>query len=311
MTGALAQAQASVAAGSEGWYDGGLSAYGALAACQLQRGELDQAEQTLSILDQPAAVEDVELPVLLDVRAQLRLAQIRPHDALADAMEAGRRCLLGRGDVGPGVLAWRSTAALAHLALGEPTAAARMASQELELARRGGVTRVIVRDLRILGLAERGSDGIELLEKAVKEGSDYPARLEHIQSLLDLGAALRRDNRRTDAREPLRRALELAHRGGCRRIADQARSELNATGARPRRAVLRGPDALTPSERRVADLAIRGLTTRQISEALYVSPKTVEFHLRQIYRKLEVSSSRTELIRALDPERVEHPSNPS
>jgi DNA-binding CsgD family transcriptional regulator len=52
------------------------------------------------------------------------------------------------------------------------------------------------------------------------------------------------------------------------------------------------------------------LTTRQISEALYVSPKTVEFHLRQIYRKLEVSS-RAELIRALDPERVEHPSKPS
>ncbi len=75
--------------------------------------------------------------------------------------------------------------------------------------------------------------------------------------------------------------------------------------------MLSGPEALTPSERRVADLAIRGLTTRQISEALYVSPKTIEFHLRQIYRKLEVSSSRKELIRALGPERVEHPSNPS
>jgi DNA-binding CsgD family transcriptional regulator len=71
-----------------------------------------------------------------------------------------------------------------------------------------------------------------------------------------------------------------------------------------------GPDALTPSEGRVAALAIRGLTTRQISEALFVSPKTVEFHLRQIYRKVEVSS-RAELIRALNPERVEHPSNQS
>jgi DNA-binding NarL/FixJ family response regulator len=75
--------------------------------------------------------------------------------------------------------------------------------------------------------------------------------------------------------------------------------------------MLTGPDALTPSERRVAELAVQGLTTRQISEALYVSPKTVEFHLRHIYRKLDVSSSRTELARVLRREPVEHPSNAS
>jgi DNA-binding NarL/FixJ family response regulator len=73
--------------------------------------------------------------------------------------------------------------------------------------------------------------------------------------------------------------------------------------------MLTGPAALTPSERRVAELAVQGLTTRQISEALYVSPKTVEFHLRHIYRKLDVSSSRTELARVLRSEQVEHPSN--
>ncbi len=305
----LAAADASVAAGSEGWYGSGLSAYAARAACLLQLGELDQAEHTLSILEQPAAVEEIELPVLLDVRAQLRLAQLRPAEALSDAVEAGRRCLLGHGDVGPGVLAWRSTAALAHLALGEHEAAGRLARDELERARHSGVTRVVIRDLRVLGLVEQGTRRLELLDEAVQEGSGYRPRLEQVHALVELGGALRRANQRAAAREPLRRGLELAHRAGSRLLADQARRDLAATGARPRRAMLSGPDALTPSERRVAELAAEGLTTRQISEALYVSPKTVEFHLRHIYRKLDVSSSRTELARALAPERLDHPSN--
>jgi DNA-binding CsgD family transcriptional regulator len=56
--------------------------------------------------------------------------------------------------------------------------------------------------------------------------------------------------------------------------------------------MLSGVESLTPSERRVAGLAVRGLTTREISEALFITPKTVEFHLRHIYRKLEISGRR-------------------
>jgi DNA-binding NarL/FixJ family response regulator len=197
------------------------------------------------------------------------------------------------------VAAWRSTAALAHLALGDAASARELASQELEQARAAGVTRVVIRDLRVLGLVERGERGLELLEQAVEAGDRYPPRLEHLRALIDLGAALRRANRRAAAREPLRRALELSHSGGATALDERTRSELAAAGARPRRAMLSGIESLTPSERRVAEVAAKGLTTRQIAETLFVSPKTVEFHLRHIYQKLDIAS-RSELTKLLE-----------
>jgi DNA-binding CsgD family transcriptional regulator len=265
-----------------------------IAACRLQQGRFEDAERALSPL--VGAVADTA--VLLDIRAQLRLAQMRPADALADALESGRRASMVWGNGAPGV-AWRSTAALARLALGEPESARTLAEEELELARQSGLMRVIVRDLRVLGLAAQGKRTIELLIEAASAGDAPPARLERIHALVDLGAALRRANQRKVSRDPLRAALELAQRGGASALAGRARDELAATGARPRRAMLSGIEALTPSERRVADLAVGGLTTRHIANALFVTPKTVEFHLRHVYRKMDIPSSRAELVRAL------------
>jgi DNA-binding CsgD family transcriptional regulator len=93
-----------------------------------------------------------------------------------------------------------------------------------------------------------------------------------------------------DAREVLRRALELATRCGATPLAQRAETELLATGARPRRVALSGVDSLTPSERRVAQMAAEGHTNREIAQALFVTPKTVEVHLSSVYRKLEISS---------------------
>jgi DNA-binding CsgD family transcriptional regulator len=88
----------------------------------------------------------------------------------------------------------------------------------------------------------------------------------------------------------LRRALEHSHAGGASALEERARRELVATGARPRRAALSGLESLTPSELRVGELAGRGMTTRQIADALFVTPKTVEYHLRHIYQKLGINS---------------------
>jgi DNA-binding CsgD family transcriptional regulator len=96
----------------------------------------------------------------------------------------------------------------------------------------------------------------------------------------------------------LRRALELSHEGGATSLEERARRELVATGARPRRAMLSGLESLTPSELRVGELAGRGMTTRQIADALFVTPKTVEYHLRHIYQKLDIGS-REELAEAM------------
>ena len=109
---------------------------------------------------------------------------------------------------------------------------------------------------------------------------------------------LRRRNRRTEAREILREALDSAHRAGGKRLANHAETELRATGARPRRVVLTGLDSLTASERRIAELASEGLTNREIAQTLFVTARTVEGHLTSVFRKLRLAS-RDELPAAL------------
>ncbi|MGN6168923.1 MAG: LuxR C-terminal-related transcriptional regulator, partial [Solirubrobacteraceae bacterium] len=280
------------------------TAYGAVAACHIARGKLEQAETDLMIVGDAQLQGTIHVPLLLDVRAQLRLAQVRPQEALADALEAARLSESQFGMTSPGAIGWRSTAALAHLAMGEPNEARELVTQELDQARRGHVTGAVIRNLRILGLIERGQRGIELLSEAVSIGAGGPPRLEYVHALVALGAALRRANHRVAARDPLRKGLELSYRGGATTLADLARTELAATGARPRRAILTGVDSLTPSELRVGELAANGLTTRQIAETLFVTPKTIEFHLRHIYRKLEVGS-RAELAAVLGDTNVD------
>ena len=294
VTAALAVAEAARAV-----HRGDPVARGLIAACRLAQGRLDEAEVAFPLVSDTEGVESFDAPILLDLRAQLRLAQLRPAEALADAAEAAR---LARGPssvMGPGVVAWRSTAALARLALGETERARALLEEELELARERGLTRVVIRDLRVLAFAAKGTRVLDLVGEAVRVGRASPQRLEYVNALVDLGAATRRANQRSAARHPLRRALDLAEREGAAALARRAREELDATGARSRRVMLSGVDALTPSERRVADLAAGGLTTRQIAQVLFVTTKTVEFHLRHVYRKLDIPSSRADLTRAL------------
>jgi DNA-binding CsgD family transcriptional regulator len=125
------------------------------------------------------------------------------------------------------------------------------------------------------------------------------AALEHSRALVDFGSALRRAGRRTEARVPLREGLELAIRCGAERLAERARDELLATGAHPRRDRLSGPEALTPSERRVARMAAEGRSNPEIAQALFLTRRTVETHLTHAYRKLGIGS-REELAAALD-----------
>ena len=128
--------------------------------------------------------------------------------------------------------------------------------------------------------------------------TNSPAKLEHAKARTELGAALRRANRRAEAREQLRRAVDLATICGAHPLAARANTELRATGARPRRAALSGVESLTPSEQRVAQMASTGPTNREIAQALFVTPKTVELHLSSAYRKLGISS-RSQLPAAL------------
>ena len=146
----------------------------------------------------------------------------------------------------------------------------------------------------------KGPEGLEELEEAATLLERSNQRIERARAFGALGAELRRARRPTDAREPLRRALELAEQSGARTLAENVRSELYATGARPRTTALDGIESLTERELRVATLAADGQTNRDIAQALYVTPKTVEVHLTNAYRKLNIGSRR-ELTAALTP----------
>jgi DNA-binding CsgD family transcriptional regulator len=198
----------------------------------------------------------------------------------------------------PGFLPWRSDAALAHRTLGQGEPARRLADEELELARAFGTPRALGVAKRAAGVIAGGDRGVSLLREAIDKFERGGATLERARALADLGALLRRRNRRTEARELLREALDSAHRAGAKALADQAETEFRATGARPRRVVLTGLDSLTASERRIAELASQGLTNREIAQSLFVTARTVEGHLTSIFRKLQLDS-RNELRAAL------------
>ena len=124
------------------------------------------------------------------------------------------------------------------------------------------------------------------------------APLERARAHAAAGAALRRTGRPVEARDPLRLAVDLAHRCGATELEDEALAELRAAGGRPRRRLTTGAGSLTPSERRISELAAAGSRNRDIAESLFVTTSTVEFHLRHAYRKLGIAS-RTELREAL------------
>ena len=116
------------------------------------------------------------------------------------------------------------------------------------------------------------------------------AAVDLARTRLVYGEWLRRENRRTEAREQLREAHADFSRFGAAAFAERARRELLATGETARRLTAETRDALTPQEVQVARLARDGHTNPEIGAQLYISPRTVEYHLRKVFRKLDVST---------------------
>jgi DNA-binding CsgD family transcriptional regulator len=270
---------------------------GVLVVALTDQGELDAAEQELGPLDSEAEGGSITAAVLRVARGRLRVEQGRVAEGLEDFLAVG--LALTRAEIAcPSYLPWRSQAALAHLALGEPEPARRLAEEEVELARAFGTPRALGAAKRAAGVIAGGDRGASLLREAIDAFDRGDSTVERARSLADLGALLRRRNRRTEARELLREALDAAHRAGAKPLARQAETELRATGARPRRVVLMGLDSLTASERRIAELASQGLTNREIAQTLFITARTVEGHLTSVFRKLMLDS-RDELPAAL------------
>jgi DNA-binding CsgD family transcriptional regulator len=269
-----------------------------LADSLMEQGRLDEAAAVVAgAWPGEAPPGSTRLLFLGDSARRLRLLRGDLAGGLEELLEAGRQ-FEEVGSRNPAFIPWRSPAALALLQLGRGDEAGPLVEEEVELARTWGAPRALGAALRAAGLVEGGERGLELLEEAVEVLSDSPARLEHAKARTELGAALRRANRRAEAREHLRQGLELATICGAGSLAARAESELLATGARPRRIALSGVASLTPSERRVAEMAAEGPTNREIAQALFVTQRTVEVHLTSIYRKLRINS-RSQLAEAL------------
>ena len=245
----------------------------------VERGRYDEADTSLR--DSGVAPT---LAYLLDARGRLRLVQGRAQEALDDFAACGRR-LDRRGMPHPGLVPWRAHAALASYRLGRVEEARRLVVEAVVTAQRYDCARALGIALRVSGLVDAS---VPTLREAAAVLEGTPARLELARTVVDLGAALRRANQRVAAREALQRGMDLAHRCGADALVDRAHGELAATGARPRTFARTGADALTPSERRVAQLAADGLTNRDIDQALFVTTKTVETHLGNTYRKLTI-----------------------
>jgi DNA-binding CsgD family transcriptional regulator len=308
---ALADLEQALVARREGWTAGDPWTGALYAHIHVERGDFDAARDALA-LTEGALPGAMELPVALFARARLALAERRPEVALADAEAAGRILADGFGIDHPGFVPWQRTAALAALALGRPDQARELAAALLERARWSGTTRALGLALCTQAAIVGGKVGLALLTEAAEVLERSPSVLERAHALVALGAARRRAGQRSAAAAPLRAGLQLADRMGTTPLTEAARHELRALGLRPRRPAVTGPGSLTPTERRVAELAASGLTNRQTAEALFVTVKTVETHLARAYAKLGIGT-RAELTRAIaaarEPKRAPLPSD--
>jgi DNA-binding SARP family transcriptional activator/DNA-binding CsgD family transcriptional regulator len=290
--GELRDAEVSLKAGSDGLDQWGTRTTrqwmaGFLGRCRLQRGDLEGTREALDNIFsvQPSGDGAIHW---LTTHARLMLAEGKPREALVDLEDVAQRADAYQN---PAYEPWRQVTAQALDRLGRTDEALELAAEDLERARNWGAPGVVGHALRVLGTLER-EDGIDRLREAVTVLEGSVMRLELAKALAALGSALRRARQPGESREPLRRALELAEICGADPLVEHARAELHASGARPRTEALSGVGALTASERRVVDLAADGQSNRDIAQTLFVTPKTVEVHLSNAYRKLGIRSRR-------------------
>jgi DNA-binding CsgD family transcriptional regulator len=305
-SGAVAEAEADARATLELMRDhdiqlGSRFALALLIEALLEGGQIDSAEQTLR-----ASGPATEIPLglannnLLEARGALRVALGDTRAGLDDLLEFGRRDELW-GAANPLASRWRSRAAPALAAAGDEEQALAMAHDDLDRARRWGAASGIGVALRTLALIEGGTTLPERLRESAEVLRHSPAKLEYARTLTELGAALRRANRRAEARGVLTDGLDLARRCNATALAERASTELRAAGGPTSDATGGSLQRLTVSERRVAELAAKGHNNPKIAQLLFVTRKTVETHLGHIYAKLDISG-RAELTRALAAE---------
>jgi DNA-binding CsgD family transcriptional regulator len=176
--------------------------------------------------------------------------------------------------------------------------ARRIAAELMAAAAAKGQPWSLARALRCQGLLAENGELATAFDAALRHHADTPDAFEEARTRLAYGQRLRRTRQRVRAREQLRAAADTFERLDARPWADRARGELAASGETLRRRDPSNLDELTPQELQIALLLAEGRTTRETAAALFLSPKTIEYHLRHVYLKLDIHS-REELAAAL------------
>jgi DNA-binding CsgD family transcriptional regulator len=262
-----------------------ISAY-YLTCGSLELGRPEQAEQALALAGGQTPSSGWSAAYRLASEGHLAEYRGEHERAMRAFLDAGVR-LDQVSITNPAVLPWRSEAALAALALGRNEQASELVTAERRLAEQFGAPRAIGVAMRAAGVIKRGEAAVSLLESAAEILARCGARVEHARALAALGAAVRRAGRPKEARATLRGAIRIAEEVGATTVAKRAREELVRAGGRTPSQHDSDKD-LTPSERRVAELAAAGRTNREIANELFVTVKAVEWHLGNAYRKLDV-----------------------
>jgi DNA-binding CsgD family transcriptional regulator len=261
-------------------------------------GHPDVAEERARAARIPAGFERGFMAAhILYEQGAAQLAQAKFEQAAATLTEVGEICD-ANGIRTPALFPWRSDLAIALADTDRHDQGMSLAQTELRLADECDVDRARGHALRAVGLLSGGDAGLQHLAAAVQAFARAPAQLDRGWACYELGAALRRANRPRDARATLDQALDTALRCRATLLAERAREELGALGARPRSVMLTGAESLTASERRICRLAAEGMKNSDIAQALFISLRTVETHLGHAYRKLDITS-RAELSHAL------------
>jgi DNA-binding CsgD family transcriptional regulator len=192
----------------------------------------------------------------------------------------------------------------AFLRVGRYEDAAEAAVDFLARAAAKGQPWALARAARCRGLLADAGELERCFDEALRLHERTPDAFETARTQMDYGARLRRVRKRIRAREQLRAALATFERLGARSWADQAAAELAATGETARRRDVSTLDELTPQELQIARLLADGRTTRETAAAIFVSPKTVEYHLRHVYDKLGIHSREELAVAFTAPERA-------
>jgi ATP/maltotriose-dependent transcriptional regulator MalT len=289
VTDSLTDVREALDARRHGWRMYEIPATSILVRGLVEQGGLDEA--LAMVLEQRDAFDPPGpmTAMLLLARAEVCRAMGDLEGALADY----RRAQDANGAVvAPLWIPWREGAVPVLVQLGRHAEAAAVADDMESVCQRVDEVGHIGRALWLRGLVEPGPRGVELLQQAVDHLRRSEPTLALLHAQVDAGAALRRLGRNREARPFLAEAIDAGHRVGAVAVVARAQAEMRVAGGRPRRIAVTGVDALTPQERRVAEMAASGSSNRDIAQALFVTPKAIEGHLGNVFAKLHVGSRR-------------------